>query len=93
MSRRKPYNEYAGYVCSRRNQINGGWVVIYKAEEAGLDPAGGPWVAVCETHKTVCNTASLPKARPFLKIPEFCEECMSQYAGKTEQLKGGPNHA
>lgn len=75
-SKRKPYNHLAGYVASRHNLINNGWVVIYKAKEAGLDPSGGPWVTSCELHNVVCNTTSLKLARPFLKFPEFCEECM-----------------
>ena len=78
-SKRKPFNHLAGYVASRHNVVNGGWVVIYKADEAGLDPDGGPWVTVCETHFTLCNHTSLKLARPCLKIPDFCEDCMKDY--------------
>lgn len=80
MSKRKPYNDRAGYIASRHNLINNGWVVIYRAKEQGVDESGGPYVTVCELHGTLCNTTSLPKARPFLKYPEFCEECMADYA-------------
>lgn len=73
MSNRKPYNDRAGYVASRHNLINNGWVVIYRAKEAQLDEDGGKYVVSCELHGTV------PKARPFLKIPEFCEDCMEGY--------------
>lgn len=75
-SNRKPYNDRAGYIASRRNEINRGWIVIYEASEQGLD-VDGRYAVVCETHNTVCGTTSIPKARPFLKIPEFCEPCMS----------------
>ncbi len=78
-SKRKPYNHFAGYIASRRNVINRGWVVIYYAAAQGLDESGGRYAVVCETHNTICNTTSLKLARPFLKIPEFCEECMKDY--------------
>ena len=81
MSNRKPFNGDSGYVCSRRNTLNRGWVVIYVADEQGLDPAGGKYVAVCQTHHTVCNGTSIQKLRSFLKIPEFCEACMGTPIG------------
>lgn len=77
MSRRKPFNDRAGYVASRRNAISGGWLVIYRAVDADLDPSGGPWVTSCETHGTLCSHSSLPKARASLKSPDFCEACMA----------------
>lgn len=80
MSKRKPYSHYyAEHIASRHNLINNGWVVIYRAKEQGLDDFGGPYVVVCELHGTLCYTTSLAKARPFLKYPEFCEECAQQY--------------
>lgn len=75
-SRRKPYNDRAGYVASRRNDINRGWVVIYRAAEQGIDVDGDRYAVVCETHATIVGMPSVPKCRPFLKIPEFCEACM-----------------
>ena len=78
-SKRKPYNNLAGYVASRRNIVNQGWVVIYKASEQGLDESGGKYVVVCETHNTLVNVTSLKLARPLLKVPDFCEECMKDY--------------
>lgn len=79
MSSRKPYNSDAGYVASRRNEINHGWVVIYVAADQGIDVVPDKYAVVCQEHKTICGVSSIPKARPFLKIPEFCEACMSQY--------------
>lgn len=78
MSTRKPYNEHAGYIASRRNEINRGWVVIYIAKEQGLDESAGKYAVVCESHNTILQTTSLPKARPLLKYPEFCEDCKLQ---------------
>ena len=78
-SKRKPFNDRAGYIASRHNEINRGWVVIYEAEKQGLDPSGGKYAVVCETHHTVVNVTSIPKARPCLKIPDFCEECMKDF--------------
>jgi hypothetical protein len=77
-SSRKPHNQLAGYVASRKNQLNGGRVVIYIAAEQGIDVDGCKYAVVCESHGTICGTTSLPKARPFLKLPQFCEECMSE---------------
>jgi len=82
MSTRKPYNENAGYIASRRNDINRGWIVIYLADEQGIDASNSPfdkpckYAVVCEKHGTIVGTTSIPKARPLLKIPEFCEQCM-----------------
>lgn len=76
---RKPFNTKLGYIASRHNMINNGWVVIYQSREQGLDIGAGKYAVVCETHNTIFQTTSLPKARPFLKFPEFCEECMKQY--------------
>lgn len=83
-SKRKPYNNLAGYVASRHNTISNGWVVIYVAAEQGIDVGDNPltgkpykYAAVCELHGTICGASSIPSARPFLKYPEFCEECMA----------------
>ena len=75
-STRKPYNDRAGYVASRRNTINRGWVVIYRAADQGIDVDGNTYAVVCESHGTIVGVNSIPKARPFLKYPEFCEACM-----------------
>lgn len=73
---RKPYNIKAGYIASRHNQINNGWVVIYLAKEQGLDDSQGKYAVSCELHNVLTFTSSLPKARPLLKVPDFCEECV-----------------
>lgn len=79
MSKRKPYNDMAGYVCSRRNEVNRNWVVICDAAEQGLDTDGGRWVVLCIEHGTLVNVTSVKLGRPLLKIPDFCEECMEGY--------------
>lgn len=76
-SNRKPFNDKVGYVASRHNNWNGGWVVIYLAKEQGLDEMAGKYAVVCEMHSTILQTTSLPKARPLLKYPEFCEQCVA----------------
>lgn len=81
MRTRKPFNDCAGYIASRRNEINQGHVTIYIAAEQGIDVGTDKYAVVCETHGTILGTTSIPKARPFLKIPEFCEECMKGYGG------------
>lgn len=84
MSVRKPYNDRAGYVVSRRNDVNRGWVVIYVAAEqgidAGVDPSSGrpyKYIASCETHDVFVGGTSIPSLRSCLKVPDFCEECMA----------------
>jgi hypothetical protein len=76
MSTRKPYNDRAGYVASRHNIINNGWVVIYRAAEQNMD-VGEKYMIVCELHGTLVGVSSIPKARPCLKVPDFCEACMA----------------
>ena len=75
-STRKPFNNLAGYVASLRSGINRGWVVIYKAAEAGLDTEPGKYAISCETHNLLGYAASLPDARLQMKAPEnFCSDC------------------
>ena len=76
MSNRKPYGDLAGYKCSRRNVVNRHWVVICEAEAQGLDGDGQRWAVMCMEHSTVTFMPSVAKARPLLKVPDFCEECM-----------------
>ena len=82
--RRKPHNTDFGYVASRRHpRIKGvpgergeGWVVIYEAAEQGLDPEGGRYAVVCNSHGIIINDTSLRGARASMKWPaNFCEEC------------------
>lgn len=75
------FKDCAGYVASRRNEINGGWVVIYKADEQGLDSSVGKYVSVCEVHKTIANHETLALAKPTLKVPDFCNDCMRDSNG------------
>lgn len=75
-SRRKPFNNKAGYIASLRSGKDRGWVVIYEAAEAGMDVDGCRYAVVCETHGTICGTTSMPRARSLMKSAEFCECCM-----------------
>jgi len=77
MSRRKPYNDRAGYVCSRRSGKGRGWVVVYEAELQGLDVDGCRYAVVCEAHGTIVGSRSLKDARVLMKSVEFCEACMA----------------
>ena len=81
-SKRKPHNEDAGYIASRRSGLNRGWVVIYYAKEQGLDDTDGKYAVVCQTHNSIVNTTSLPKARFAMKSVDFCEKCMEAKAMK-----------
>ena len=79
---RKPYNNRAGYIASLRSGINRGWVVIYNAKEADLNDTDGKYAVVCQTHNTIINTTSLPKARSAMKSVDFCEGCMRVHKAK-----------
>lgn len=48
------------------------------AEDLSLDPTGGRWVVICETHGTIVNTTTLADARATATA-EFCEDCMFQW--------------
>lgn len=85
MPRRNPYRAFAGYVASRPTgppQSDGyggpGWVVVYRAEAQGIDPAdGGPWAVVCETHGTLVQTETRAQALATLAAgsTDFCDCC------------------
>lgn len=88
MSRRKPFNEKAGYIASLRSGKDKGWIVIYDAKEAGLSDADGKYAVSCETHNVIINTTSLPKARVPMKNPSlFCEECAHNGSYQNEGAK------
>lgn len=80
-SSRKPYNLEQGYVASRHNEVNNGWVVIYRLA-AGYEVA-------CKLHGTTTTASSLPKARPFLKVPGFCAACMNSAPVVVAELAQG----
>ena len=75
---RKQHNGEAGYVAERMSPFfPGKKVVIYKAEEQGMDVDGCKYAVVCDQHGSIVGTSSLPDARGFMKYPEFCEPCMA----------------
>jgi hypothetical protein len=47
---------------------------IYKAEELGVAPDDGKWVAYCETHATLIN-GETKKSIFGIETEEFCECC------------------
>ena len=64
-----------GCVEQRRPRA-GGFVGLYNAVQADLDPDGGPWVTVCEIHGALANHETLAVARAMLSYPaNWCEEC------------------
>jgi hypothetical protein len=73
---RKIHNIECGYIAERKNPFTDGKVVIYVAAQQGIDVAPDRYIVVCDTHATIVGTSSIPKARKFMKYPEFCEECM-----------------
>lgn len=76
MSTRKPHNQNSGYIAEKQYN-NGAHIVIYRAEEAGID-AGTKYAVVCEKHSRIAGATSVPKARQIMKRPDFCEKCMPE---------------
>ena len=78
MSKRKPFNDCAGYVASKKNPLTGSSNVIYVATEQGID-VNQKYVTVCEAHKTMVSSSSVPKARIDMKdASQWCETCKAQ---------------
>jgi len=75
VSNRKPFNDRAGYVASKINQLTGIANVIYVASEAGID-ASSRYVTVCEAHHLMIASTSIPNARIDMKdASQWCAEC------------------
>lgn len=89
MSNRKPHNQDAGYIAEKIYAPSHSHIVIYVAEEQGMDVGSAKYAVVCSTHATLCGSTSLPDARKLMKHPEFCMDCMEQPAAPIAEE---PNH-
>lgn len=73
---RKPFNDCAGYVASRKNAITNIHNVIYLAAEQGIDAGNNKYVTVCEAHSTMIGSPNIPKARDAMKdASQWCAAC------------------
>ncbi len=79
-----PYLDCAGYLGARRNLINHGWVVLYRAKDQQIDVGQDKYALVCETHHTILGLTNAQSARPLMRWPEFCSECMAQFHNRTK---------
>lgn len=68
----------AGCLDLHRSTVTGHVVGLYRAEEASLDPEGGPYATVCEQHHTICNHRTLRLARLHLDSAGWCEACQAE---------------
>ena len=77
MGKRKQHNNDAGYIAERMNPYaHGTKVVIYYADQQGLDTGGNKYAIVCTAHGTIVGDTSLPRSRSSMKDPaNFCEDC------------------
>lgn len=76
MPKRYSAHGYAGCVSLHTNRQTGSEVGVYHAEQAGYDPAGGPWVVVCHTHNRIINATTLEQTVRMRSHPaEWCEFC------------------
>jgi len=85
---RKIHSDELGYVAERKNPFASGKITIYIAAQQGIDVAPDKYAVVCDAHATIVGVSSIPKARQFMKHPEFCEECMDAAATIGQQAKG-----
>lgn len=85
MSKRKPHNEDSGYVAEKIFKQTGSHIVIYIAAEQGMDVGDNKYAVICSLHNTMVGTTSLPKARPAMKHPDFCESCMAAANGNDDR--------
>jgi len=77
MSARKPFNDCAGYIASKKKPLTGIHNVIYIAAEQGID-ADGKYITVCEAHKQMVSSTNIPKARTDMKdATQWCTNCQS----------------
>ena len=82
MSKRKPFNNHAGYIASRINELTNIHNVIYIASEQGID-ADGKYVTVCEAHGQMMSATSLLRARIDMKdASQWCSACMAEYKSR-----------
>jgi hypothetical protein len=78
MSVRKPFNDCAGYVASKKNPFTGTSNVIYIASEQGIE-TDGKYITVCEGHRQMVSSANIPNARIDMKdASQWCSECGGQ---------------
>jgi hypothetical protein len=87
---RKQHNREAGYIAERMNPFAPGRkVVIYRAEEQGIDVDGSKYAIVCDAHGTISSATNLPDARVQMKRPDnFCEACMAIESGDDAYIYG-----
>lgn len=83
MANKKQHSGEAGYIAERTNPyVPGTKVVIYNAEEQGID-ASDKYVVVCDAHSGMVSMASVPEARLLMKQPDkFCDGCRAVQKSK-----------
>lgn len=76
-TKRKVHCFEAGYVSEHKNPyFPKHKVVIYVAEEQGIDVGPDKYAVVCDLHGTLAGTNSLRNARVMMRWPiNFCEAC------------------
>lgn len=85
MVKRKPHQDFAGYVCERRNMYSGGHTVVSDCKRAAASgnaivenytEEGGCYQVLCNEHGHLVYCTSLPTARECMKDPTiFCMVC------------------
>jgi hypothetical protein len=91
----RPCSENAGFIESRPFVVGDSstginhtaTIVIYLANEAGIDVGGKKYAISCEKHNCVVGATSLRRARQAMRDADFCEACMKIAAEDVERFE------
>lgn len=100
MSKRKPHQDFIGYLAELRNPYSGGHTIILdckRAVEQGhplvkdYAKEGGRYQVLCNEHSFIVHCTSLPSARMCMKDSTyFCSECRILSGEATREQEGLP---
>lgn len=98
ISKRKPHNDFSGYVAELRNVYSGGHTIILDCKRAAAEGAalvedykleGGRYQVLCNEHSFIVHCTALPDARGCMKDPTaFCSECRILAGESTREGEG-----
>lgn len=87
---RKPFNDRAGYVASRKNALTNIHNVIYVASQQGIDVGMMKYVTVCEAHGRIIGSPNIPTARIDMKdASQWCGVCRSLMSNTSDDEDEG----
>ncbi len=98
MSKRKPHQDFAGYMAELRNPYSKGHTIILDCKRAANEGTplvedfkaeGGRYQVLCNEHAFINHCTNLPTARACMKDPTtFCSECRILAGEATRESEG-----